>query len=341
MSNDANLYNTSFLTSDPYLLSEKSQQPGNDYLIIANAAYKIPVPWLLCFRPEDMQLVKIPMDEDDEDQGFIEARMPCTTVERALQKMEQSLPVFEAITGETKMAAMFWQMAVSCLKSLPLPYLALNAFEVMFMDEPEPYEEAILAALGDDEAAIENMKELSCYDDSVKPFPPDVLYGASTMDRDDARLQNCVALDVSYGSSWIQPRGTEKRPKLPLPANSIAAPNLKSVMDEVTKLAKEKAGTARTSLTILPQQSAEHTQLKMLISAATDAECTALLQDTGFREQLDGTLLLQLQQVCREYGFEWLGYVVRSEESVKKRFTGDYAIYNDWIGMPVVSAGRG
>lgn len=76
----------------------------------------------------------------------------------------------------------------------------------------------------------------------------------------------------------------------------------------------------------------------MLISAATDAECTALLNDIPFRKILDGSIHSNLRTVCQKHGFYWVGYVMRSDESVERRFKGDYSIYNDWISMPVAKS---
>jgi hypothetical protein len=89
MANRASLPNTSFLTSDPALLNERLKEPGNDYVEVASASYKVPIPWLCCFRQEDIRAVKVPMEEG-EDQ---EAGLPCTSVAQALLNLEAALPL--------------------------------------------------------------------------------------------------------------------------------------------------------------------------------------------------------------------------------------------------------
>jgi len=235
MANRAFLLNTSFLTSDPYLLNAKLKEPGMDFVEVAEAAYKIPIPWLLCFRPEDIRPVSVQLTEDDDDEdddgedagdddrdaatNAVEVGLPCTSVKQALQNMEQALPTFEAIVGDSKLARTFWQNAMSYLEVMPLGYLTMNPLEVMFMMDPLPYAQQIRAALGGGQAAIDSLMDLSCYEKGVRPFPLDVLYTGRGGNRNDPRLQNCVALDIGYGNFWHNSAGSEgvQRAKLPLP----------------------------------------------------------------------------------------------------------------------------
>ena len=103
MANRAILLNTPFLTSDPWLLEGKLKEPGTDFMEVAEAAYKIPVPWLLCFQPEDIRPVNVPLETDaDAPARAIEVGLPCTSVRQALKNMEQALPIFAAIAGHSK-----------------------------------------------------------------------------------------------------------------------------------------------------------------------------------------------------------------------------------------------
>ena len=340
MANRAILLNTPFLTSDPWLLEGKLKEPGTDFMEVAEAAYKIPVPWLLCFRSEDIRPVNVPLETDaDAPARAIEVGLPCTSVRQALKNMEQALPIFTAIAGNSKIGKLFWQNAMTYLQAMPLRYLALNPIEVMFMADHAPYEQLMRTAMSGDSAAIEALVELSCYQKGVQPFPPDVLYAVAGGDRRDPRNENCVALDIGYGSFWHDAADSEgkERPDLPLPVASPAvAPNLRTLSDEVEALAKSLTKSAKVNLSFAPKTKTQGEQLKMLLSADTDAECGTLLNDKPLRTKLEGPIHTALASVCRDYGFSWVGYVVRSDESVKRRFTGDYKIYNDWISMPVV-----
>jgi hypothetical protein len=356
MANRAFLLNTSFLTSDPYLLEAKLKEPGMDFVEVAEAAYKIPIPWLLCFRPEDIRLVTVQLeeeDEDDDDEDFdengnddhepsasrVEVGLPCTSVKQALQNMEQARPMFEAIVGDSKLARTFWQNAMTYLQSMPLAYLTMNPLEVMFMTDPLPYAQQLRAALGGGKAAVEALMDLSCYEKGVRPFPLDVLYAVpGGSDRNDPRLQNCVALDIGYGNDWHTSADHEgvKRARLPLPILAPSmGPNLSTLLEEVQQLAKTQVKSASIHLSFAPRKAQQGEQLKMLISADTDAECNTLLHDASFRGKLDGDIQARLSAVCQGHGFSWLGFVFRSDESVQRRFKGDYSIYNDWVNMPV------
>ena len=297
MANRAFLLNTSFLTSDPYLLDAKLKEPGMDFVEVAEAAYKIPVPWLLCFKPEDIRPVSVRFeeeddeDEDDEDNEAdeadnepsartVEVGLPCTSVKQALQNMEQARPIFEAIVGDSKLARTFWQNAMSYLQVMPLPYLTVNPLEVMFMTDPLPYAQQMRIALGGGKAAVDSLVDLSCYEKGVRPLPLDVLYAVPGGDRNDPRLQNCVALDIGYGNDWHNCAASEgvQRAKLPLPILSpAAAPNLYTLLEEAQQVAKTHIKSARLHLGFAPEKGAQSQQLKMLISADTDAECSALL----------------------------------------------------------------
>jgi hypothetical protein len=341
MSNRSYLLNTSVLTSDPYLLAAKLSEPDNDFVEVAEAAYKIPIPWLLCFRPADIRPVRVPLediDTGDTDAGGIEVGLPCTSVKQAVENMARALPVFESIVRDSTTAKMFWQNAMTYLQAMPLPYLTMNPTEVMFMSDPHPYAQLMLTALSGDEAAVERMMDLSCYEKGVLPYPPDVLYAVSGDNGDKVRMQNCVALDIGYGNFWQVSAGSNgvRRAELPLPVLAPAvAPNLRTVSDEVKALAKARMKSARVNLSFAARMATQCEQIKMLISADTDAECTALLNDIPFRKMLDGSIRTNLRKVCQNHGFSWVGYVIRSNESVKRRFKGDYAIYNDWVSMPV------
>jgi hypothetical protein len=181
--------------------------------------------------------VRVPLediDSGDTDVGGVEVGLPCTSVKQAVENMAQALLVFESIVGDSTTGKMFWQNAMSYLQAMPAPYLTMNPTEVMFMSDPLPYAQLILAALGGDESAIESLLDLSCYEKGVLPYPPDVLYAVSGDNGDKVRMQNRVALDIGYGSFWHDSAGGNEVPRaeLPLPILApAAAPNLHTLSD--------------------------------------------------------------------------------------------------------------
>lgn len=104
MANIGYLLNTGTLTSDVYWLFKQLEKPGNDILRVAESAWMIPVPWLCCFRPEDLRVIDIPNsddefdddDDDDDDEAPTDMKLalPCTTVKQAIEnKYHQSAPL--------------------------------------------------------------------------------------------------------------------------------------------------------------------------------------------------------------------------------------------------------
>lgn len=350
MANRTHLLNTPILTSDPYLLADRLSEPGSDYLEVAIAAYKIPVPWLLCFRREDFQPVTVQFDEDEDGDtpAGVEVYFPVTSAEKALENMAQSLPVFEAIAGDAKLGKMFWQNAMTTLRGLPLPYLCINPIEVMFMDEHTPYMESMFAATGRDDTAIRNLMDLSAYEPGVRPYPPDVLYTVATKaddSYDETRLQNCVSLDMGYSSFWIKSTGEQRAHYEELVSyidEPAVSPNLRTLKNELTEVASARIKSVKLHLGFALKDETSPERLKLLICPETDADCNLLSNEKSFIEILDGHFCNSFKKLCQEYGFSWAGYVIMSHESVEKRFTGDYSIYNEWVYRtpegPTVSA---
>ncbi|MFZ6770699.1 hypothetical protein ACO0LM_26890 [Undibacterium sp. Di26W] len=339
MANRTHLLNTPILTSDPYLLAARLSEPGTDYLEVAEAVYKIPVPWLLCFRREDFLPVTVQFDEDEEGDApaGVEVFFPVTSVEKALENMTQSLPIFEAIAGDAKLGKMFWQNAMITLRGLPLPYLCINPIEVMFMGDHAPYMESMFAAMGRDDIAVRNLMDLSAYEPGVRPYPPDVLYNVATKaddSYDENRLQNCVALDIGYSSFWIKSTGEQRAHYEELVSfidEPDVSPNFRTLKNELTEIAKARVKSVMLHLGFAQKDEASPERLKLLICPETEADCNLLSNEKSFKEILDGHFCNSFKKLCQEYGFSWAGYVIRSEESVKKRFTGDYSIYNEWV----------
>jgi hypothetical protein len=336
MANRAYLLNTSVLTSDPYLLRTKLEEPGNDFADVAEAAYKIPIPWLCCFTKEDIRIVKVPPEIGEESGKIVEVGLPCTTITQALENLTRALPLFEDIAGNAKIGRAYWLNAISCLQALPLPYLTMNPLEVLFMEKPIDYARKIVAALSGDQNAIPFLKELSCYDDSAAPYPPDVLTVVPGPNHHPVRIGNAVALDCGGGFYWHLSKGS-KEPDTPAikPDLSRQELNLERIHDDVLTLAKSRLKSAHIFFGFMPITLSHGEQLKLLISTQTDGQRDALLNDRLFREQLDGRIRINLEAVCHEYGFSWLGFVFESHETLDRDFNG---AYNSWIFRPVAHA---
>ena len=201
MSNRASLYNLTELNHDPQDYLQKKGKAGFDVVQVAEASYKLLIPWLLCFRQDDLKPVQLRLDEfddeeEDEDAEPIMLGLPCTTVGKALERLRASLPVFEQLSGDSHIARMYWQHACNVLEALPLPYLALDPLEVACMSDPEPYIESMACAMAGDASAIAHLVDLSCFVTEAKPYSPDVLFCVDAAQGDPLHIKSSIAMDM-------------------------------------------------------------------------------------------------------------------------------------------------
>jgi hypothetical protein len=273
-----------------------------------------------------MRSVTVEMEEG----GPIEARLPCTGIGEAIANLEAALPLFEAIAGDATLGRQYWQAALDRLKSLPLPYLALHAIEVMFMDEPGPYVEAMTKAMAGDASAIAHLKDLSSYQDGKPPYPRDVLYAVpEDPNGDKERTNNAVALDFGYRSprryDWHWPKGEAKPEPRPLPPPDTA--DLSTLYEEI----KEKVKAAEPAASIyfgFAQPEAQREKIKLLITAETDAQTAALKQNRALMSAFEGAWQAQLESVCIRHGFGFEGFAFGSDELRERDYNGDF---NYWL----------
>lgn len=203
MANRTQLYNSALLSSDPRELDASFEQSGSKYIECSEAKYRIPIPWLCCFRPEDMRTVSVPYGDDEEEEegseeDAIEISQPCTTVAQAIVNLEACLPLFVQIAGDERIGRAYWQHAMDGLRSLPLPYLSISAEEVALMgDRHIEYCECIRRAVSGKADAVDDLKDLSAYDDRVAPYSLEE-FDSIEGQRDKARNSNSIALHDGF-----------------------------------------------------------------------------------------------------------------------------------------------
>lgn len=329
MANRTYLLNTAILGSDPYLLRAKLAESGNDYVEVAEASYRIPIPWLCCFRKEDMRPVTVPVQNWETGAETSEVvALPCTTVKQALLNLTRAAPLFESIAGDARIGRAYWLDAVAGLRGLPLPYLTMDPIEVMYMDDPADYERSLVAALGSEESCIPHLKELSGYDDRALPYGPDVLTVVASGKHHRGRLDSAVALHGGIGwehGFWHLSAGSTKAD---MPAGRPQPPkqaaDLESIDAELTALAKARCRSARISFGFVPTDAAPRERLKLCVWTDTDAEQAALQNDREFRAELDALADTTLRSVCAGHGFDWVGYAFQSMETTQRAAKPDY-----------------
>jgi hypothetical protein len=344
------LLNTPILTSDWQVLNAKLEEPGNnDYLQVGQTKYRVPLPWLLCFRPDDLQPVTVLLkDYYDYGEGHEDnpgpadkavLKLPCAPVAKAQKQLASSLALYEQIAGDPAIGRMYWENALESFKTFPLPYLTLDVTESLFAgDEPDGFTRDLPAALAGDASAIPALRSYATFTPGVPPFAPDLHWSTGGVDSHHTRWQNSVALLMCDFDGWCMSEGRSygQYPRRDVPIVSPAAPNLLSMRQEIIALAqaRAKSATAYFSFSSIGENCGG--TVKGLISADTDHECQSLLNHKPFREIVGGPIRASLEAQYRKYGFEWSGFVVRSDESVKKTMKNenDYERYEDWIRMP-------
>lgn len=337
MANRGYLLNTSTLTSDPYLLGARLKEPGNDFLEAGESAYRIPVPWLLCFRPEDFHPVKVPVTGRDGGQRQDEIALPCTSVSAAIDNLSATLPIFQTLAINEEIGERYWRNAIERLRQLPLPYLTLSVLEVLYGNDPVAYSQKMIEAVSGGEAAMAALILLSGIEnETFGAFAPDVLYVVSPDFLDETQAPNAVALDIACTSYWHLSPGTApaSRPALPhvmtLPSTR---PNLLAIQNELTDIARIKVPGA--NIRFGWRSDDEDGALRLRLGAASDEACDALRLHRPFRKLLDGPIDADVQALCAAYGLCWDGYVFESDEQAKRAARPGLRAEYSWLEAPV------
>lgn len=303
MSNAGYLINSSSLASGREALDSLRAQPGHVDGEVASSANRLLIPWFLCFRTADLR----PVQSD-----FIGLQLPCTTVEQAVRNLEQSLPVFEAITGDPALARAYWTLSCTLLRRLPLPYLTMDPIEPLQLTSarPELVAAELVGALSGDLAAIPHLKSLTEYDDSVPPYPLEVLYSMPVGDKDEKRQWNASVLDGGFQPNlefvtWQTAGGAAKPAAPPPPPNSIFG-ELHDVPDLVKGWITAEATFAVGADLGLWSDTPDQLQMEIYARTADGAESLEENEDLG--RLLDNLARSRLEPWCRKYGFEWTGF---------------------------------
>lgn len=345
MANRSYLYNTLLLSSDVDQLFEKLEDPGNDFAQIAEGAYRLPIPWLCCFRQDDIRTIAVSYVDRQGEDKTLQIAVPCTTVEQARKNLEQSLPVFEQIAGDPALGKEFLDTAIKGLQNLPLPYLTMAVIEVFFGNDPEEESRKLTLALGGGPEAITAMKDLALYDDSQPPYPLAALYGDHPSE-DETRLRNTVALDGAFRNPddlfWHRhdpsiPKVSAEE-KLARKAADKAAKQkawredeernakIKSMIDVVLALTREriKEGVGAEYANFLGK--------RIFIYTQTDMEKIQLENDRDYRRQLDESV----QEETAVSGIPSDGFVFLSHETMEREFKDDpMKIYSLPVSPPL------
>lgn len=210
MSNRALLLNTEILTSDPQELERARLARGASYVEIGEAANRIPVPWLACFRTHDLRFVELKRATGPSQYELLSLSLPCTSVAAARENLSASLPLYVAIVGDARIAEAYWKYALAGLAELPLPYLTMDPVEVLELNDPSDEATVLATCLSGTPEAIPLVKRLAFIDDGYAPYTFDEFFdGPPEALNHVARVGNSAALDPGYSDPahrlWYRP----------------------------------------------------------------------------------------------------------------------------------------
>ncbi|MET3130307.1 TPR repeat protein [Oxalobacteraceae bacterium GrIS 1.11] len=205
MANRSYLLNTRILSSDPAALVTALRQDGMNFLEVAQASYRIPFPWLCCFRHSDLRAVRLIDHGDDGQPQVREILLPSTSLEHALRNLRAALPLFEKLLGDAALAREYWSAAVDELRRMPLPFLMLDPCELLNIPGGEQSAPLLAAALAGDDSALPYMVALAGFGDTCAPYGLAEFRAGLGQREGDAdyaeRKRNTLALD--FGGAWI------------------------------------------------------------------------------------------------------------------------------------------
>ena len=200
MANWAHLYNVKLPTSDPAVFLEDDSSGQAQCLEVADAAYRLPLPWLLCFRGAQVHPVAVPVVNwrDDTPAGDVIMHLPFVTVEQAVRNLERSQALFVQVAGDAELGEQYWREACEGLVELPWPYLAMDPVEVL-LGGWEDVDAALRGCFDGDAPDLDMLCELAGADPGHAPYPVAAMRrGRSDELSDEEKLSASKALWPSY-----------------------------------------------------------------------------------------------------------------------------------------------
>lgn len=313
MANRAYLINTTAPVHSRTELTSQRGQPGHVFGIVAEGANRLPIPWFLFFRPSD--LPQVPPEQ-------AVMSMPCVAVDRAVANLEHAMPTLTAITGDADVARSYGALALTMLRRLPLPYIAMDPVEVFMLssEPPAAMGARFAAALVGDSSAIPHLKAMSEYKEGVAAYPIDILYAVPGGLRNEARAWNASVLDGGFQPnfkfvSWVKAKETPA-PAVPDPVPEAAFGEIRDVPALVRGWLQAQATGAQGAELALAPGSPEQIHLEFYLGSPKDVP--AAEANAGLRQQIADLVSARLEPWCRKYGFAWKGFRFSSPDWARR-----------------------
>lgn len=198
MSNTAYLYN---LDAPAVVINGAVQgrQRAIKGLVVAEAADRVPLTWLMAFAPTDLQLTQARYRTGPTTWHARPVLAPVASVGAALDGFLHRRDELARLVGDARIVEGFVRITCDALSALPLAYLALDPLEVVDLNDPDEPSRALQRALGQGPGSTQARLALAGFARGVLPYPVEALY-ARAPDKltQTGRQQNAAALDPAF-----------------------------------------------------------------------------------------------------------------------------------------------
>ena len=125
MSNNAILVNVPNRTANFF---ESSAKPS-EYAVLAEGAYRIPIPWFFCFDEKDLQPVCYEY-KDSEGVSQVELTVPITDTQKATSSLNAARDLMREICGDHEIGDGYWKMATKHFVDFHYDFITLDYIDL-------------------------------------------------------------------------------------------------------------------------------------------------------------------------------------------------------------------
>ncbi|WP_421419102.1 hypothetical protein ACN9JF_15845 [Pseudoalteromonas lipolytica] len=184
-------------SSKPISSVHQLKSEGGQYIELAEAGYQIPIVWLMFFNEDDFIESKIEYMDGEGNLHYDTISLPCTTVKKAKENIENSHRFFTELFQEPEIAIGYLDKTIALFDELEYEYLILDASEYFYMNIDDAEWHLFRNAFLRNEKAKRFIFEYSGYDEAYLPYPVEEFYSNPHLDDYD-RINNSTALNPAF-----------------------------------------------------------------------------------------------------------------------------------------------
>ena len=175
------------------------QNENAQYTEISESGYLIPIVWMMFFNADDFIESKIEYTDGEGNTQFETMNLPCTTVDKAKQNIENSHQFIELLFQDPQIALGYLNKTIELFKDLDHEYLILDASEYFFMNVEESEWCLFQNAFSRNENAKSYIFDYSGYVEDDIPYSVEEFYTDPYLDDRD-KINNSTALNPNFSN---------------------------------------------------------------------------------------------------------------------------------------------